>query len=551
MDVSYVDRYITIVGQAHLEAALQQRRGLMFLTGHFGNWELSSVIGAIKGYPTVVLAREQKFPRLDRLLRTYREMKGCRVVGKGMALRGLVQALRDNHIVGIVGDQGAKTTGIPLQLFGRDTLTPIGPLELAVRTGAIVLPTFITRTHGPYHTIEVEPPLDLTARPSESPDAVISRGLQTFLQRLEVRVTTHPGQWLWMHRRWKSTTRRHALVISDGKAGHLKQSLAIVEALRTIHPHLTHDTIAVAFHSAVRRLVATLATWFPGQRVPSLLSWALSSGREVLDRPCDYVISCGAATAPVNLLVARDNAAKAIVAMRPSLVPLRQFALALLPAHDRPPRRANVVVTTGAVSALTPARLEVARQQFVRDQRLSSVDGHAIGVLWGGDSEDVRWTPALVEQLLAALEHCCRSHGAVLWMTTSRRTTPAIEQLCVTRLQAQLWCPVLIVANRANLTGAVEGILGTARVVIVSGESSSMISEAVASGRPVIVVTPHGAQGLHAKRQALLQTLQAMGRVRVVTVEGLADAVAQMWTAAGATEPTAWHTLCEAVQRLR
>src|SRR3989338_6852339 len=153
MDAAYVDRYIHVEGMAHLDEALALGRCIIFLTCHLGNWELSSIVAALKGYPIMALAREQKYPKLNRLLNSYREAKGCRIVPKGMSLRAMVRALHQNQIIGIVADQDAGRTGVLLELFGRPASTAPGPVAMALRTGATVLPVFITRLRGPHHRI--------------------------------------------------------------------------------------------------------------------------------------------------------------------------------------------------------------------------------------------------------------------------------------------------------------------------------------------------------------------------------------------------------------
>lgn len=552
IDRAYVERYVTVQGREHLDAALARGRGIIFLTGHFGNWELSSIVGGITGYPMVVLAREQKLPRCYRLLVSYREAKGCRVIGKGMALRAMVRELRANHIIGIVGDQGAKTQGSRVTFFGRDALTPVGPVALAVRTGATVLPTFIRRVQGPYHCIEIEPPIDLTSRAHETSDAVVSRGLQAFMDRLEAHVRRTPGQWLWMHRRWKSTLLRHAIVLNDGKAGHVKQSLAVVDALRTRHPALTHEVIDIAYRSPVRRILAALSTWIPGWPARRLLPALVVARNDLLHHPCDFVISCGASQAPVNLLLARAHEAKSIVIMRPPLVPLRAFDLALIPSHDSPPRRVNVVPTLGALAACLPERLADAQRALLVRAGATLHNGERIGLLVGGDSADVRWPPQQIAQALDHLAQWCVARNTQLLATTSRRTSAAVERACAAHLQGQSWCPVLIIANNGNIEGAVEGILGASQVVIVTGESTSMVSEAVASGRRVVVLLPDG-QGLRSmrsKRRALLDAFQVRGLVRLATAATLVAAIEEARAAPVCAETNQWQRLCEAVRAL-
>jgi KDO2-lipid IV(A) lauroyltransferase len=140
--------------------------GAVFVTGHFGNWELSSIAAALRGHPIIALARAQRtLPRLYALLVSYRESKGCTVVHKGGAVKRLIAALEQGGFVGIVGDQASRQ-GIPVEFFGRLALFAPGPFELAHRKGALILPAFIHRVRGPFHRIVVEPPIVLSQRRS-------------------------------------------------------------------------------------------------------------------------------------------------------------------------------------------------------------------------------------------------------------------------------------------------------------------------------------------------------------------------------------------------
>ena len=107
----------------------------------------------------------------------------------------------------------------------------------------------------------------------------------------------------------------------------------------------------------------------------------------------------------------------------------------------------------------------------------------------------------------------------------------------------------LVLANRANADGVVESILGSSHVVIVSGESSSMIAEAVASGRPVIVIQPESqpSRSVDAKRRALLSALAAVGRVTVVPSDGIAAAIESAAVRPETAGASDWDALCTAL----
>jgi len=229
VDAAYVDRYIEIVGQSHLDAAMNSGRPLIILTGHMGNWELGPIVAAIRGYPITALARAQdRLPKLYQLLVSYRESKGCRVIHKGGAAVKLAEALRRGEVVGIVADQ-ASTRGMFVEFFGRPALFTTGPAVVAQSTGAVLLPIFMHRKRGPFHRLVIEPAIEMPPhlKPEEAPQVVAKQ----FAACLSRHVEEDPGQWLWVHRRWKHTPARRVLVLSDGKLGNVRIDLSRGQAL--------------------------------------------------------------------------------------------------------------------------------------------------------------------------------------------------------------------------------------------------------------------------------------------------------------------------------
>ncbi len=316
IDRAYVDRYVTFEGREHFDRALASGRPVVALTGHYGNWEFTAITGALLGYPIVVLARvQQKLPRLYQFLVSFREAKGCRIVHQGGAMKELLAALDRRKVVGIVGDQPDRY-GMWVQFFGRPSLFATGPYELAYTSNALIVPFYIRRLRGPFHRLIFEPAIDL-ARERGDKKAAIRAGMVYFAQTLTRHIREEPSQWLWIHRRWKHTPARRVLVLSDGKVGHLKQSLAVVEALRQRSPDLSSHIVEIHYRSRVTRLVGLLWSWWMPARwgAATCLKRVLTpeSARELLTRYADVIVSCGAATVPANRLWATDSRAESVV----------------------------------------------------------------------------------------------------------------------------------------------------------------------------------------------------------------------------------------------
>ena len=110
-----------------------------------------------------------------------------------------------------------------------------------------------------------------------------------------------------------------------------------------------------------------------------------------------------------------------------------------------------------------------------------------VGALIGGDNPEFVMTKDAMSKVLYGLTEFCKTHDAELLLTTSRRTPKEAEALIKERLGKLKLCKLLIIANEKNMEGAVAGILGISQIVAVSGESVSMVSEAIHSGKKVVV----------------------------------------------------------------
>ena len=538
MDQAYLGRYIAIDGLEHFDRAAASGRPVILLTGHYGNWELSSITAALKGYPIMALARAQKkFPRLYRLLVSLRESKGCRIIHKGGAMKRLIAALDGRQLVGIVGDQASRQ-GIFVEFFGRPALFATGPFELAHSKSALILPAFIHRVRGPYHRVVVEPPLALSR--AEPKPAAVRAGVEQFAAGLSRHIREAPDQWLWMHKRWKHTTARRVLVLSDGKPGHVKQSLAVVDILRERHPALTQTAVEIRYRSRLARLACLIWSWASGGRIGAerCLAWTLTpeSAQALLGRYADLIVSCGASLAPVNLLWAGEHRAKSVVVMNPSPLPTARFSLVIAPRHDGLPRRANVVPIAGAFAAgPSEAPAEAAAHLRAHPRFRSAPQGPVahrhpvVAVLLGGDTAQYTVDAAFADGLALQVQAACERADGWFLVTTSRRTAAEAEQALAARVDGDARCRLLLLASRDPLDGTMEGILASADAVVATGESISMVSEACAAGRRVVAVMPplrpHLRGGPAAKHQRFLSELAREGYLTLAPLDTLARAI--------------------------
>ncbi len=198
-----VSQVLVYDGFEHFAEAHRKGRGVLYLTAHFGGWELGSFCHGVYGYPCHFVVRELDNPLLNRLIHRYRDRSGGRAIDKRYFARGILKALKENQAVGILFDQNSLLSdGVFVNFFGHPACTNAGLARLALKTGAPVLLSLVVWDErlGKY-CIHFEP-VDVIRLPH--PDREVEANTALFTERIEKFVRRYPDQWLWMHRRWKT-----------------------------------------------------------------------------------------------------------------------------------------------------------------------------------------------------------------------------------------------------------------------------------------------------------------------------------------------------------
>ncbi len=198
-----IDFYIKAEGMDIISKALENGTGVIALTGHIGNWELLGAYLAIKGFPINVVGAPIYDPRLDELVVKNRECSGMKYIARGSATRDIIRALRGNEVVGILIDQDTKRVdGIFADFLGHPAYTPIGPVVLAMKTKAVIVPMAIHTKKDGKHYIKVKQQLPLRFSGDVEKDRVYNTQLCN--DALSDFILENPTQWVWMHERWKT-----------------------------------------------------------------------------------------------------------------------------------------------------------------------------------------------------------------------------------------------------------------------------------------------------------------------------------------------------------
>jgi Kdo2-lipid IVA lauroyltransferase/acyltransferase len=203
MDADRFKANLEIEGLANFERVRDNKKGMLLLLSHFGNWELMGLLTKGLGSQVMVIAKPvKKNTRVDRMITEVREASGIEVVSSQKASRKILQALSQNRMVGLLIDQRAKRSeGVMADFFGRKAPTTPALAVLGMRTGAPILPLYLLRDGNGKYRLMIKEPLELVQTGNVKDDVLANTELIN--RSLEEMIRRYPEQWFWVHRRWE------------------------------------------------------------------------------------------------------------------------------------------------------------------------------------------------------------------------------------------------------------------------------------------------------------------------------------------------------------
>jgi len=196
---------ISVVKKDNLDNALAGGRGVILVSGHFGNFPLLLARLSQEGYKVSGIMRPMRDQRVENIFLAKRQKYGVKTIyskPRDVCVNTTIEALRNNELVFIPIDQNFGTSGVFVNFFGRKAATATGPIIFAQRTGAALLPCFIIRQKDNTHRVIIESPLTLEKR--QTPQETIAVNIQKLTDIIEAYIKRHPAEWGWVHRRWKT-----------------------------------------------------------------------------------------------------------------------------------------------------------------------------------------------------------------------------------------------------------------------------------------------------------------------------------------------------------
>ncbi|MCH7650774.1 MAG: lysophospholipid acyltransferase family protein [Nitrospinae bacterium] len=200
---------LELEGLEHLIAARDSGRGVIVVSAHFGNPEIAVQGMASEGFTFFALTEPLQPQALSDFTQWLRSGHGheYRTLSFG-ATKEMIRRLKRGGLVAILLDRDVAGTGVPVQFFGAETRMPLGAVDIALRTGAHLIPAWAWRIPGYRFRVEIEPPMELVRTGSFDED--VRTNARRLLELFERRLRADPGQWSVLEPIWREPEHKPA-----------------------------------------------------------------------------------------------------------------------------------------------------------------------------------------------------------------------------------------------------------------------------------------------------------------------------------------------------
>ncbi len=194
---SFLDIQIKVTGREALDEALQQGRGAILVTGHFGSWEILGAWLGQNGYPAAPIVQKQRDPGANLFFYERRQSVHLHQIWQKAGSAAMTDAIRQGKILCLLSDQDARKKGLFVSFFNQPSSTPKGTAVFHYRTGApMILGVCIQQSPFRYEILfkAIRPPAKRN----------LTGLTQIYTAEMETIIRLYPEQYFWFHRRWKT-----------------------------------------------------------------------------------------------------------------------------------------------------------------------------------------------------------------------------------------------------------------------------------------------------------------------------------------------------------
>ena len=200
IDAQFLKRFVRIEGIKYFDQALARGRGVIAVTAHLGNWELSAAVVSFLGYPLNVVALPHKNKLIDNFFTERRVLNGIKVIPVGSSLKMSLSTLRNNQILVLAGDRNFSKGGVEADFFNKPALMPAGIATLSLRFGSPIVLGFMIREKDDTFRLTFEKPI--IYQPTGERKHDLRNITREYLKVLEKYISKFPEQWSIFGKVW-------------------------------------------------------------------------------------------------------------------------------------------------------------------------------------------------------------------------------------------------------------------------------------------------------------------------------------------------------------
>ena len=196
-----IENLVHIKNPEVIYKALELNKGLIFVSAHFGNWEILALSSALKLKTQFsIVTKPLRNPFVDEFINNWRTKFGNKVVPLGLSVKNIFKELLEKKIVALLADQRASENSLQMNFFNKLTHVYEGPAVLSIKTGAPLIFAIAIRNNDYTYRVELQeiPKPDLASEQEK-----IKVMTERYISLLEDYIRIYPEQWLWFHNRWR------------------------------------------------------------------------------------------------------------------------------------------------------------------------------------------------------------------------------------------------------------------------------------------------------------------------------------------------------------
>jgi len=193
---------VTIHNEHFYTEAIQRKKGVIFLTAHYGNWEVTSLAVGAKWGPISVIGRKLDSPTMNTILERNRQRFNVTLLEKKGAMRGIIKALKNGENIGLLVDQNtASNEGVLISFFGKQARHTPAAAQFANKTNSTIIPAFVTTNDYKHYDLTFYEPI---LPSSATQEHALLADVQAQANATQYAIEQKPDEWFWFHKRWKN-----------------------------------------------------------------------------------------------------------------------------------------------------------------------------------------------------------------------------------------------------------------------------------------------------------------------------------------------------------